>query len=160
MFAACRVALGGIASHVVGSGVRNEFAESQRSPVVRYVLRVSRRSFSLMHSAGEAKKLAFIIELVKYLKEVLTEAQLARRGGLFAKGLELALTFGIYFSMQKSEFLPGYARKPEPFRRGMRFSTIRFYDGAGVIVKWADVAPGRAKSMEIMVPRSKTDQFA
>ena len=154
-----KVYLSAISSYFVGAGVRNEFADARRSPSVQYVLRGYRKIYSLMHPAGGAKKLAFTIELVKYLKDVLTGAQLAKQGGLFARGLELALKFGIYFLMRKSEYLPGYARDPEPARLGMRFSVIRFFDSVGGTVKWGSISVGCAKSVEILVPRSKTDQY-
>lgn len=154
-----KVYLGGIASYFVGAGIRNEFAAARRSAAVSYVLRGYMKIYSVMHPAGEAKKLAFTIELVKYLRNILTAEQLRRRGGLFAKGLVLALKFGIYFLMRKSEYLPGYARDSEPVRYGMRFSVIRFYDDAGNVVKWKAIEKGCAKSVEILVPRSKTDQY-
>ena len=140
-----KVYLGGIASYFVGAGIRNEFAEARRSAAVSYVLRGYMKIYSLMHPAGEAKKLAFTIELVKYLRNILTAEQLRQRGGLFAKGLELALKFGIYFLMRKSEYLPGYARETEPVRVGMRFSVVRFYDDAGNVLKWKAVGRVCAK---------------
>ena len=41
----------------------------------------------------------------------------------------------------------------------MRFSVVRFYDDAGNVVKWKAVGRDCAKSVEILVPRSKTDQY-
>ena len=154
------VYLAAVASYFVGEGVRNEFAMAQRSAVVKYVLRGYLKIYSLMHPAGEAKKLAFTVELVKYLKSVLTPEQLGRRGGLFAWALGLALKFGIYFLLRKSEFLPGgLLIGSEPQYVGMRFGVIRFYKEDGGVVVWRKVMAGCAKSVEILVPRSKTDQF-
>lgn len=155
-----RVYLSAIASHFVGSRVRNGFSEAIRSDLVKYVLRGYLKIYSLMHPAGEAKKLAFTIELVKYLGVVLSAEQRNKLGGLFAWGLGLALKFGIYFLLRKSEFLPGYSRViSEPISGGMKFSMVRFYDFGGTVVPWRRVVPGCAKSVEILVPRSKTDQY-
>ena len=156
-----KVYLAAIASHFVGSRVlRNGFSEAVRSDQVKYVLRGYLKIYSLMHPAGEAKKLAFTIELVKYLKVVLSADHRRKHGGLFAWGLDLALKFGIYFLLRKSEFLPGCSRvASEPVRPGMRFKVIRFYDFGGRVVPWGRVFPGCAKSVEILVPRSKTDQY-
>ena len=56
-----KVYLAAIASHFVGSRVRNGFSEAVRSDQVKYVLRGYLKIYSLMHPAGEAKKLAFTI---------------------------------------------------------------------------------------------------
>jgi hypothetical protein len=155
-----KVYLSAIASHFVGCKIRNGFSDAIKSDLVKYVLRGYLKIYSLMHPAGEAKKLAFTIELIKYLRVVLTADQLKKHGGLFARGLDLALKFGIYFLLRKSEFLPGYSRiKSEPIRCGMKFSVVRFYDFEGSVVSWRKVIPGCAKSVEILVPRSKTDQY-
>ena len=155
------VYLAAVSSYFVGKGVRNGFAEAQKSAVVRYVLRGYLKIYSLMHPAGEAKKLAFTVELVKYLKIVLTPEQRKREGGVYAWALDLALKFGIYFLLRKSEFLPGSRLLSGSGAQGvgMRFKVIRFYREDGGIVEWKKVGVGCAKSVEILVPRSKTDQY-
>ena len=88
-----------------------------------------------MHPASETKKLAFTIELVQYAECVIRNSQHQRfKNRQFIWAIQLALKFGIYFLLRKSEFLPG--RAAGNFNIGIKLSNIRFFDGKGIRVPW------------------------
>jgi hypothetical protein len=68
----------------------------------------------------------------------------------------------IYSLLRKSEFPSGYSRiRFWPVRCGRGFSSlVRFYDFGESVVPWKKVLLGcAAKSVGILVPRSKTDRY-
>ena len=150
--------LGAIASGFVKARIRNEFRAACKSEWIRFLLRGYLNIFSRMHPASEFKKLAFTIELVRHTKEALRASGHSRRDErLFVKAATLAMTFGIYFLLRKSEFLPGGTAAR--VRGGIRWKQVRFFDDSGARIPWGKVRLGVAKVLQINVVRSKTDQL-
>ena len=153
-----RVYLPSITSGFVGMGFRNNFGAASRSAFIRYLMRGYIRIDSFIHPIGESKKIAFTMELVKYLGPALDSSQVQRRKDMvFQQAVKMALIFGIYFLLRKSEFLPG--RSAGKFHGGLMWSNIRFYAADGTIIPFIAVRLGAAKFVEIKIGRSKTDQF-
>ena len=125
---------------------------------MRFLLRGYIRIHSVIHPAGEAKKLAFTIELVQYTRAAVVETQIEKyKTEIFIHAIQFALKFGIYFLLRKSEYLPG--RSAGVLRKGLQWKNIRFFDKLGYQIPWVSVKFGASKSVEIIVPFSKTDPF-
>ena len=149
--------LGAIASGFVKARIRNEFRAACKSEWIKFLLRGYVNVYSRMHPASDFKKLAFTVELVRFTKEALRSSG-HRRGDerLFVKAVTLAMTFGIYFLLRKSEYLPGGTAALS--RGGIRWRRVRFFDDTGAKIPWEKVRLGRAKMIQVNVVRSKTDQ--
>lgn len=150
--------LAAIASGFTAARLRNEFRAAYKSEWVRFLLRGYINIYARMHPPGEAKKLAFTIELVRFTRAAVGLSTHRRRGeSVFVEALSLAMTFGIYFLLRKSEFLPGHSAGV--FRAGMKWKRVSFFTAAGAKIQWGDVRLGAAKVIQINVARSKTDQL-
>jgi hypothetical protein len=157
-FSVKRTYLPAITSSFVSRGIRNEFGKAVQSPFVRYLLRGYMAIAAKIHPAGEMKKLAFTIELVKYTKPAILASSFQRKGErLFIKAASLAMTFGIYFLLRKSEYLPGHSAGV--FHKGLRWDHVRFFSPEGIRILWSDVRLGLTKVIEINIAVSKTDRF-
>jgi hypothetical protein len=147
-----------INSYFIQQQIRNEFGNAYRCTTIRFLLRGYIRIFSLMHPASGTKKLAFTIELVQYAEHVIMKSQHQQyKNHQFIWAVQLALKFGIYFLLRKSEFLPG--RAAGIFNTGLKWLNVRFFDKKGIRIPWTAIRFGCAKSVEILIPKSKTDQF-
>ena len=153
-----RTYLAAIASGFVKARVRNEFRAACKSEWVRFLLRGYINIYARMHPASETKKLAFTIELVKFAKVAMKSSGHRRREErLFLKAVTVAMTFGIYFLLRKSEYLPGHSAGS--FRGGMRWKRVRFFNQEGGRIPWSSVRLGTARWIQINVVKSKTDQL-
>ena len=95
--------LGAISAFFCQNSIGNYFAEAVSSKYVKYLLKGYLRVFHAMHPKGEAAKLAFTIELVKYVEVAITGSDIQeRRRPLFIKAAVLAIKFGIYHLLRKS----------------------------------------------------------
>ena len=134
--------------------ISNYFDLAIHSNIVRYVLRGYIRIYHLMNPLSSLKKLAFTIELVNHLEPALTVYKPEWNHGLKRRALILALKFGIYFLLRKSEFLPASNNS----RGSIRWFRVKFYNALGFQIKWNSTDINSVKSMEINIHRSKTDQ--
>ena len=71
--------------------------------------------------------------------------------------MALALQFGIYFLLRKSEYLPG--RSAGSFHGGLSWKNVLFFSEGGFPISWDSINVGQAKWVEIKIPISKTDQL-
>ena len=155
-----KVYLGSVNGYFGSLRIRNGFDGAIKSFYVKYVLRGFLKIHSDLHPRGEAKKLAFTIELVQYVDAALVGSRMERKTNpLFVYGVKLAMKFGIYFLMRKSEFLPGRVVGGDKVRKGLPFKWINFTDREGREISWEDVKPSRAQAVSINIKKSKTDQY-
>ena len=153
-----RVYLPAITSEFVGRGIKNNFGIVTRSAFIKYLMRGYMKIEAKIHPAGEAKKLAFTMELVKYLGPSLDGSNCKRKDDpIFRRAIRMALMFGIYFLLRKSEYLPGLSAGK--FHSGLRWARIRFYTADGLRIPFENVQKGTAKFVEINIAKSKTDQL-
>ena len=155
-----KVYLGAINSYFGSQLITNGFDAASKSFYVRYVLRGFLKIYYELHPLGEAKKLAFTIELVQYTEAALASSAGKRQGdAMFVRAVKLAMKFGIYFLMRKSEYLPGRALGSAAGRKGLRFHRLKFTNKNGVEINWEDIKAKKASAVSINIPKSKTDQF-
>ena len=153
-----RTYLSAIGNGFMLRGITNNFEAARKAPIVNFVLRGYIKIYSAMHPAGEVKKLAFTIELVKYTDITLQLSSVIKyRNRLFIRAVKLAMSFGIYFLLRKSEFLPG--NSAGKFHAGLQWKNIKFFTNNGAIIRWETIGIISAKYLEIKIPISKTDQL-
>ena len=96
------------------------------------------------------------MELIKYMEPALDASHHKRKNDvMFRKAIRMALIFGIYFLLRKSEFLPG--RSAGKFHGGLKWKRIRFFTSDGTPIPFPSVRLGTAKFVEINIATSKTD---
>ena len=153
-----RTYLSAISNGFMLRGITNNFESARKAPIVNFILRGYIKIYSQMHPAGEVKKLAFTIELVKYTDITLQlSSTIKYRSRMFIKAVKLAMTFGIYFLLRKSEFLP--VNSAGKFHAGLQWENIRFFASDGIVIPWKSIGSISAKHLEIKIPISKTDQL-
>jgi len=147
------VYLGGIKSYFVENRVKNHFAAVVGSEFVRFVKRGYKKVHAITHPVGEAKKIAFTMEMCKYVSPALDRLRLFM-DPLKREAILLAMSLGIYYLLRKSEYLPiGKTKK------GRQWKYVRFIDKGGNVIPWADIGKVKAMEMILYVEKSKTDQF-
>ena len=141
-------------NHFTMNRIDNLFAAAHSSSIVRLTLSGYLRIHHLMHPVSGARKFAFTIELVGYLEQAL-KAYKPQWIGLpwVMESLSLAMEFGIYFLLRKSEYLPFGSSSG-----GLKWKDITFFDFNGVKVDWSRLNKKSVKSMQINIGTSKTDQ--
>ena len=107
-----------------------------------------------MNPLAGLKKLAFTLELVNHQENALLRYKSEWNLGMKRRALTLALKFGTYFLLRKSEYLPNQSES----RLSIRWHRIKFYDTLGFTIKWECNDINKVKSMDINIHRSKTDQ--
>ena len=150
------VYLGAIANHFVMNRIKNQFQSSYKDRIVKLMLEGLLKLHYRINPKAENRKLAFTLELVKYLRQAVRVA-----GKILSKevlrALELALKFGIYFLLRKSEYLPCSNGRS----RGISWKQIKFYRKGGYEVQWDELRNMKAavSSITINIQFSKTDQY-
>ena len=137
--------------------IRNEFGQAiRRGGIVQFMLKGYLRIYHLMHPKSEFKKIAFTIELVKYVNEAVKREKPEWLNQNFkVVFLKFALKFGIYFLLRKSEYLPDGKG-----RSGIKWKNMTFYTTGGLKISFEDLnRDSLIQSIEINIERSKTDQF-
>lgn len=149
-----QVYLGAISSWFVVNRVTNFFALASKQKLVKLVLEGFIKMYARKHPEAGHRKLAFTLELVKYLKPALISAKIQWNGHT-VMAIELALKFGIYFLLRKSEFLPCGDQL------GISWRQIKFYGADGFTIKFKEIneKSKMIKSMTINIEFSKTDQY-
>ena len=123
------VYLPGIRSFFVERGIKNNFARALHSESVKFVKRGYIKIQAKLFPADGVKKLAFTLGLVNFVKETMNEGSKNDRDIWEILSQEIALRFGIYFLLRKSEYLPD-ARK-----FGLQRSNIMFFSMDGTFTK-------------------------
>ena len=117
-----KVYLGAINSYFGSNLIENYFDLASKSFYVKYVMRGFLKIHHMLHPEGEAKKLAFTVELVQYVDAAVLGNKLKRKeDATFMRAVKLAMKFGIYFLMRKSEYLPGRSSGCKVDRKGLPF---------------------------------------
>ena len=119
------------------------------------MMRGYERIYFEMYPVDGSRKFAFTIELVSYLKQALSQYKPEWLISEYLMDmLELAMEFGIYFLLRKSEYLPCDERKPN----GLAWKNITFFDYQGKLIPWTLLSASSAKTLQIKIGKSKTDQ--
>ena len=155
-----KVYLGAVNSYFGSHRISNHYDTAYKSFYVRYVLRGFLKINRFIHPLSEAKKLAFTIELVQYTDAALKgSAKKRHNDAIFIRAVKLAMKFGIYFLMRKSEYLPGRSPGSIGDRKGLPLKWIKFSTKDGVDIASKDIKAIRAFSVCINIARSKMDQY-
>ena len=147
--------LSAINREFVENRINNHFDSAIHSAFIKFILRGYMRIYHRMNPIASLKKLAFTIELVNYLEPALKLYKPEWNIGLKRRALILALKFGIYFLLRKSEYMPSVNN----LYQSLRWHRIKFYDTLGYKIGWGCKDINKVRSMEIKIDRSKTDQF-
>ena len=140
--------------------IENYFDMASKSFFVKYVMRGFLKIHHLIHPKGEAKKLAFTVELVQYVDAAVVGKKLkGKDNAIFMRAIKLAMKFGIYFLMRKSEFLPGRSSGGAVDRKGLPFRWLQFASKDGHTIEWDNIKIKKAQSVSINITKSKMDQF-
>ena len=143
------------------SGVKNHFATALLSPTFKLVVRGVQRIYADNNPGSLVKKLAFTLELVKYLDEALPRIVYSVdswKESLRRRALVVDMELGIYFLLRRSEFLP-CRTSGGTCSRGLLWSDVRFMDVEGRLIPFKSVSVAAADSVSVLVRRSKTDQL-
>ena len=143
------------------SGVKNHFATALLSPTFKLVVRGVQRIYADNNPGSLVKKLAFTLELVKYLDEALPRIVYSVdswKESLRRRALVVGMELGIYFLLRRSEFLP-CRTSGGTCSRGLLWSDVRFMDVEGRLIPFKSVSVAAADSVSVLVRRSKTDQL-
>ena len=147
------VYLGAIANIFVMQGIKNQFGEAVKSAIVKISLRGYIRIYHLMNPVAGEKKFAFTIELVKYLGAALRKFKPQWNCIELERPLTIALEFGIYFLLRKSEYLPCGTNSG-----GIKWKNIVFFDKDGKQCPFINLTRKVARSVQINITHSKMDQ--
>ena len=139
--------LGAIANVFVLRDIENMFELAIKKRIVKLVMDGYLRIYHKENPLSESRKLAFTLELVKYLPMAMKNID-----GIRMKAIELALKMGICFLLRKSEYLPGNKLN------GFSWKDIQWYDGNGMEVDWYKVNQSNVKTVKLVVKFSKMDQ--
>jgi hypothetical protein len=140
--------------------VVNKFAEALSSQVVKLTWKGIERIDSKRNPRGGVKKIAFTLDLVKYLDAALGNiAQSANewKENMRRRALVVGLEMGIYFLLRKSEYLPCTTADGET-SRGLTWNEIQFLDGDGRVLDFMSMDAISVRSMSLLVQTSKMDQ--
>ena len=155
-----KVYIGAINSNFGSHLIENHFDLASKSIYVRYVMRGFLKIHCLLHPKGEAKKLAFTVELVQYVDAAVVGKKLKRKeDAIFMRAVKLAMKFGIYFLMKKSEYLPGRSSGCVVDRKRLLFKWLQFATKDGITIEWKDIKVKKAQTVCINITKSKMDQF-
>ena len=145
--------LGGIKSYFVENKVKNYFTAVVGSEYLRFIKRGYRKIHAITHPEGEAKKIAFTMEMCNHVAPALDRLGLYK-DPLKREAILLAISLGIFYLLRKSEYLP-----TSKSRRGRKWKYVRFLDRRGNVIPWESVGKIQAMEMILYVEKSKTDQF-
>jgi hypothetical protein len=140
--------LGAIANVFVLKDIENMFELATKKKIVKMVMDGYLRIYHKENPLSESRKLAFTLELVKYLPMAMKNLD-----GIKMKAIDLALKMGICFLLRKSEYLPGSNSN------GLSWKDLKWYDGNGMEVSWYKVNQVTVKTVKLVVKFSKTDKY-
>ena len=122
-----KVYIGAINSYFGSQLIENYFDMASKSFFVKYIMRGFLKIHHLSHPKGEAKKLAFTVELIQYVDAAVVGKKVkGKDNAIFMRAIKLAMKFGIYFLMRKSEFMPGRSSGSKVDRKGLPFKWLQF----------------------------------
>jgi hypothetical protein len=143
------------------TGIENHFAAVLISPIFKLSIRGVKRIHSEKNPEGGVKKIAFTLELVKYMDAALPPVPHSIdswKESLRRRALVVGLELGIYYLLRRSEFLPCRTSSHE-VSRGIRWRDIKFLDIEGRSIEFNCVSLANAVSASVTVVKSKMDQF-
>ena len=142
--------LGAISNGFILQGIENLFEIASKQKIIKIVLEGYLRIYYKANPKSGSRKVAFTIELVKYVDVALKSWKLVKHAFV---AIKLALKFGIYFLLRKSEFIPSGSKK------GICWNQIDFYDNKGDKISWNEINIENVKTVTINIPFSKTDPY-
>ena len=141
-------------NHFTLNRIDNQFAAAHSAHIIKLTLKGYERIHHAMYPIAGARKFAFTIELVGYLEQALIAYKPLWIGQPWViESLSLAMEFGIYFLLRKSEYLPNGS-----ISGGLQWKDITFFDYDGRKIEWSCINKQSVKSMQINIGTSKTDQ--
>ena len=143
-----------VINHFTINRIENHFGYARTSQIVKLTLAGYVKIHHKMNPISGARKFAFTIELVSYLEDALNKFKPQwMEQAIAISALSLAMEFGIYFLLRKSEYLPAGS-----LSSGLSWKDITFFDDAGLKVQWDKISQHSVKSIQINIGTSKTDQ--
>ena len=100
--------------------------------------------------------MAFTIELVKVYRTLVKD-----KLDLENLAIELAMKFGIFFLLRKSEYLPHRKGGTSKHSKGLKWENVKFFDSCGMPIPLhqATMKSSHIRTITIDIGYSKTDQF-
>lgn len=144
-----------IKNFFISSNVHNNFGIAIKSDQVGYVKRGYQKIYHKIHPISESRKMAFTLDLVNYVSAAMRDSDIKNLDEWAIRAREVALRTGIYFLLRKSEFLPNN----QGSQQGLQRKDILFFDNLGFTILCSLIQRGQAKSVKIIIPFSKCDQF-
>jgi hypothetical protein len=136
-----------IMNHFTINHIDNQFSAARASSIVKLTLAGYVRIHHAINPISGARKFAVTIELVVYLEEALNKfLPIWLKQARAVQSLSLAMEFGIYFILRKSEYLPaGFVSG------GLSWMDITFLDNQGLKINWLHIRQQSVKSMQINI---------
>ena len=115
--------LGSISNSFVLNGIENYFDIAHKSKLVKLTLAGYLRIYHRINPLSGERKLAFTLELVKCFSQLI-------KSDLSFKNLaiDLAMKFGIFFLLRKSEYLPHGKGERLKHSKGLKWENIKLFD--------------------------------
>ena len=142
--------ISGISNQFVLRGIENSFEIASKKKIVKIILEGYTRIYYKANPKSGSRKVAFTIELVKYLREAVHKWKLEE---IVVVAIETALKIGIYFLLRKSEYVPSKGKS------GISWKQFSFFDKKGDKIEWKNISQERVQTITIDIPFSKTDQY-
>jgi hypothetical protein len=139
-----------ISNQFVLGGIENSFEIASKQKIIKIILEGYTRIHYKANPKSGSRKIAFTIELIKYLREAVQKWKLEE---IIIVSIETALKIGIYFLLRKSEFVPSQGKK------GISWNQLSFFDNRGGKVDWKNITQKKVQTITINIPFSKTDQY-
>jgi hypothetical protein len=143
--------LGALSNVFVLKNIENVFEFACKKKLVKLVLDGYLRIHHQANPISGQRKLAFTLELVKYLKDATSHR--SNINEIMLNALEVALKMGIYFLLRKSEYLPGTNSA------GLKWKDIKCYNAAGFEVDLNNISYDKVETITLNIPYSKTDKY-
>ena len=145
--------LGAITNAFVLKNIENWFELACKKKLVKLVMEGYLRIYHQVNPLSGQRKLAFTLELVKYLRIAVSQKRQLVMNDIKLKALDLALKIGIYFLLRKSEYLPGNKTN------GLKWKNIKLFDMKGFQIAWSNANQSNVSTITLDIPYSKTDKY-
>ena len=119
--------ISGISNQFVLRGIENSFEIASKKKIVKIILEGYTRIYYKANPKSGSRKVAFTIELVKYLREAVHKWKLEE---IVVVAIETALKIVIYFLLRKSEYVPNKGKS------GISWKQFSFFDKKGDKIEW------------------------
>ena len=149
-----------IAKYFAVNEVENHFGRCSKHPTVKILFDGLYRKYFRGCPRSGTRRLAFTAEYLRFVKEAMLERADSYSTDIHDKTCEfLALKFGMWYCLRKSEYLPNgkYPQFPR-FAKGLPLDCVILRDVEGFVIPFADIRVGSAATLTVRIIFSKTDQ--